>query len=93
MEYNGKFGHNFSGIQHIAILIRIDICYTAWLLVTQTVSPTLPGFQGLIPPKLILAKLERNNDTKEYEEVMITVKAIERVDNGKGLYNEFYALQ
>ena len=28
-------------------MITIDICYTFWRLVTQTVSPAYPGFQGL----------------------------------------------
>ena len=26
---------------------RIDLCYTTCHLATQTVSPTLPGFQGI----------------------------------------------
>ena len=26
---------------------RIEICYTAYHMLTQTVSPTLPGFQGI----------------------------------------------
>ena len=47
MEYHGKFGHNIGRIQHISIMIRSDICYTACCLGTQTVAPTLPCFQGL----------------------------------------------
>ena len=47
MEYNGKFGHNIVWIQHIDIMITIEILYTAWRLGTQTVSPTITGFQGL----------------------------------------------
>ena len=46
MEYHGKFGHTIRRIQHIAIMIRIDICYETYRLATQTVAPTLPGFQG-----------------------------------------------
>ena len=40
-----------------------------------------------------MAKLERITEAKEDEEVMIPVKAIERVDDGKGLYKELYLLQ
>ena len=47
MEYNGKFGHDIGQIQHIAIMSRIGIFYTAFRLGTQTVSPTLPVFQGI----------------------------------------------
>ena len=32
-------------IQHIDLMIRIDICYTTCCLSTQTVVPTLTGFQ------------------------------------------------
>ena len=34
-------------IQHIALMSRIDICYATYCLETQTVAPTLPGFQGI----------------------------------------------
>ena len=34
-------------MQHIALMSRIDICYASCFLATQTVAPTLPGFQGL----------------------------------------------
>ena len=44
MEYHGKFGHSIGQIQHIDFMSRIDICYTACGLATQTVAPTLPGF-------------------------------------------------
>ena len=47
MEYNSKFGHNLGWIHQISIMSRIDICYTACGLGTQTVSPTLPSFQGI----------------------------------------------
>ena len=47
MEYHGKFGHNLGQIQHIALMSRICICYKAYNLATQTVAPTLPGFQGI----------------------------------------------
>ena len=47
MEYHGIFGHTLRRIQHIALLSRIDINYTACHIETQTVAPTLPGFQGI----------------------------------------------
>ena len=47
MEYYGKFGHTLVRIQHIDIMSRIDLCYANCHLATQTVSPTLPGFQGI----------------------------------------------
>ena len=47
MKYNGKFGHNLGRIQHIALMSRIYIYYTACCLETQTVAPTIPDFQGI----------------------------------------------
>ena len=47
MEYNGNFGHTLGRIQKISLMIRIDICYTAWRLSNKTVAPNLSGFQGL----------------------------------------------
>ena len=47
MEYHGKFGHTLGWIHQIDIMIRIDIFYTSCNLVTQTVAPTITGFQGL----------------------------------------------
>ena len=47
MEYHGKFGHTLGRIQHISLMSRIDLCYSACCLATQTVAPTLPGFQGI----------------------------------------------
>ena len=47
MEYHGKFGHTLGRIQHISFMIRIDIFYATCYLETQTVAPTLPGFQGI----------------------------------------------
>ena len=47
MEYYGKFGHTLGKIQHIALMSRIDICYSNYSIATQTVAPTLPGFQGI----------------------------------------------
>ena len=47
MEYHGKFGHTIGGIQHIYLMIRIEFFYIACCLETQTVAPTLPGFQGI----------------------------------------------
>ena len=47
MEYHGKFGHTLGRIQHIALMSKIDLCYATCRLETQTVAPTLPGFQGI----------------------------------------------
>ena len=47
MEYNGKFGHTLVWIYDISLMSRIGICYTSCRLATQTVEPTLPGFQGI----------------------------------------------
>ena len=47
MEYHRKFGHTLGRIQHIYIMIMIDICYTNCHTATQNVTPTLPGFQGI----------------------------------------------
>ena len=47
MEYHGKFGHTLGRIHHIALMSRIDIFYATYRLETQTVAPTLPGFQGI----------------------------------------------
>ena len=46
MEYNGKVGHTIGRIQHIYIMIRIDIFHTACHLETQTAAPNITGFQG-----------------------------------------------
>ena len=46
-EYHGKLGHYIVRIQKIALMIRIDIFYSACHLETQTVAPTLSGFQGI----------------------------------------------
>ena len=45
MEYHGKFGHTLVQIHNISLMIKIEICYTDFIMATQTVSPTLPGFQ------------------------------------------------
>ena len=47
MEYHGKFVHNIGRIQLIALMSRVNICYTSCLLETQTGAPTIPVFQGL----------------------------------------------
>ena len=47
MEYHGKFEHTIGRIQHIYIMIRIDIFYTVFYLGTQNIAPTLPSLQGL----------------------------------------------
>ena len=47
MEYHGKFGHTLGIIYHIALLSKHEICYAICHIETQTVAPTLPGFQGI----------------------------------------------
>ena len=47
MEYHGKLRHTIGRMQHISLMSIIDICYTIFRLATQTVSPTLPGLQGI----------------------------------------------
>ena len=47
MEYHGKFVHTLGRIHHIALMSRIKLFYSTYRLATQTVSPTLPGFQGI----------------------------------------------
>ena len=47
MEYNVKFGHTLGQIQHLSIMNRIDICYTACCLGNQTVATAFPGIQGI----------------------------------------------
>ena len=44
-EYNGKFGHALGRIQNIALMSKIEICYTACYIATLTVAPTLHIFQ------------------------------------------------
>ena len=46
-EYHGKFGHTIGRIQHIAIMIIIDTCYTTCHLENQTVAPTIHGLRGI----------------------------------------------
>ena len=47
MEYHGKFVHTLGRIQHIAPMSRIELFNATCHLATQTVAPTLPGFQGI----------------------------------------------
>ena len=47
IEYHGKFGHTLGWIHHIYLMNRICICYTYRHLATQTVTPTITGFQGI----------------------------------------------
>ena len=47
MEYCGKFGHTLVRIQHISLMSIIELFYATCYLATQTVAPTLPGFQGI----------------------------------------------
>ena len=47
MEYNGKFGNTIGSIEQIDLMGRIEICYATCHIATQTVAPTIPGFQGI----------------------------------------------
>ena len=47
MEYHGKFGHTLGRIQQILLMSIIYLCCATYSLATQTVTPTLPGFQGI----------------------------------------------
>ena len=47
MVYYGKFGHTLGLILHIFLMSRISIFYTACLLETQTVEPTISSFIGI----------------------------------------------
>ena len=47
MEYHEKFVHTIGRIQQIALMNIIDLFYATCRLDTQTVSPTLPVFQGI----------------------------------------------
>ena len=47
MEYSGKSGQNLGRIHHISLMSIIEICCEAFHLETQTVAPTLTGFQGI----------------------------------------------
>ena len=47
MEYHGKIGHTLERIQHISLMIIIDIFYTTCRLANQTVAPTFLGLQGI----------------------------------------------
>ena len=47
MGYHGKFGHTLGTIQHISLMIKIEIYYTTCYLETHTTAPTLPCFHGL----------------------------------------------
>ena len=57
MGYHGEFGHTLGQIQHIYIMRIIDICYTYFRLVNQTVAHNLPGFQV---PKGCIQYLDSN---------------------------------
>ena len=45
MEYRGKFGRTLGSIQHIELISIIYLCSVTCRLATQTVAPTLLGFQ------------------------------------------------
>ena len=45
MGYRGKFVNTLRRIQHISLMSRIYLCYATCHIATQTVAPTLPGFQ------------------------------------------------
>ena len=45
MEYHVECGHTIGRIQHISIMSIIYLFYETFWLDTQTVAPTIPGFQ------------------------------------------------
>ena len=45
--YHENFAQNLFQIHHITLMSRIDICYIACRLETQTLAPTVPIFQCL----------------------------------------------
>ena len=47
VEYHGNFGHTIGRIQHISLMIRIDLCYATCYLAPKYVASTLPVFQGI----------------------------------------------
>ena len=47
VEFHGKCGHTLGRKQHISIISRIEMFYTAFHLGTQTVAHNIPGLQGL----------------------------------------------
>ena len=47
MGYHNKYGHTLEQKQEISLMSRIDICYKACHLETQTVAPNIPAFQGI----------------------------------------------
>ena len=47
MEYHRNFGRTLGRIQYISLMSIIGICYATCCLSTQTVTPTLPCFQGI----------------------------------------------
>ena len=47
MEYHEKNGHTLVRIQHIALMIRMEIFYATYCLGTQNVALNLPDFQGI----------------------------------------------
>ena len=47
MEFHGNFGHTLGSIQHFSLMSRIYLCNATFHLANKTVSPTLPGFQGI----------------------------------------------
>ena len=44
MGYHVKFVHTLGSIQHISLMIILDVCYSTCRLETKTVAPNLPGF-------------------------------------------------
>ena len=47
MEYHRETGHTLGRIQHISLMRRNDIFFTACSLATHTLAPTIPVFQDI----------------------------------------------
>ena len=47
MEYLGNFGNTLGMIQHISLIIIVDVFYATCHLATQTAAPNIPGFQSI----------------------------------------------
>ena len=47
MGYHDYFQHTLGWIYKNFYLDKIEICYTACHMINRSVSPTIPGFQGL----------------------------------------------
>ena len=82
MEYHGKFGHNIGRIQHIALISRTDICYTACCLATQTVAPIINYLQGI---KHRVQYIASNPNKKAFIIIIVMMAQISSYLHGVGI--------